>query len=214
MNITSSPVLFDYPNARANVFLMMRFRDTPQNREIHEAMKAPLAHYRLNLLRADEKSYAGELWANVRAYMDACQFGIAVFDQIEERDFNPNVSLELGYMLAEIKDVLLLKEKRLPSLPSDLLGRLYRSFDSYDITTTIEPEIRQWLRDVGVAKSAGERFIMFVSHGGTCRCAMAKVALQQALRGRSLPYRLRVESVAYKFGRYERGEQGRTARCL
>ena len=37
-------------------------------------------------------------------------------------------------------------------------------------------QIRQWLQDIGVAKCSGERLVIFVSRGGTCRCAMAKVA--------------------------------------
>ncbi len=148
----ASPVLFDFPNSRANVFLMMRFQDTDQNREIHKAIKTELAHYGLNLLRADEKNYAEWLWDNVRAYMDACAFGIAVFEQIDEQNFNPNVSLELGYMLANDKPVLLLKQEHLPNMPSDVVGRLYRSFDAFRITTTTQPQVRQWLQDIGVAK--------------------------------------------------------------
>src|SRR5689334_24260216 len=96
----ASPVLFDHPNSRANVFLMMRFRESAQYRELHEVLRAELDHYGLHLLRADDKSYADWLWASVEAYMAACDFGIAVFEQIDDRDFNPNVSLELGYMLA------------------------------------------------------------------------------------------------------------------
>ncbi len=208
MNMTTSPVLFDYPNPRINVFLIMRFRDTPQNREIHTAIREPLARYGMNLLRADAKRYSHELWANVRAYMDGSQFGIAVFEQIDKRDFNPNVSLEVGYMLAQTKPVLLLKEQHLRGLPSDLVGSLYRTFDSNSITATIDPQIRHWLQDVGVAKSPAERLVMFVSNGGTCRCAMAKVALQQVLRDRELPYRLRVESIAHKFGGTNEASEG------
>jgi protein-tyrosine-phosphatase/nucleoside 2-deoxyribosyltransferase len=206
--LKASPVLFDFPNSRANVFLMMRFQDTEQNREIHEAIKTQLAYYGLNLLRADEKNYAEWLWDNVRAYMDACAFGIAVFEQIDEQSFNPNVSLELGYMLAQDKPVLLLKQEHLPSMPSDVVGRLYRPFDAFRITKTTQPQIRQWLQDIGVAKCSGERLVIFVSRGGTCRCAMAKVALNQALRGRHLPYRLRVESVARSFGGINEASKG------
>jgi protein-tyrosine-phosphatase len=204
----SSPVLFDFPNPGSNVFVMMRFRETKQHREIVTAVRDALAHYGLHGLRADDKTYSDSLWPNVKSYMDACDLGMAIFEQIEDDDFNPNVSLELGYMMAAKKPVLLLKEKHLKSLPADVVGHLYKPFDSYDISPTIRPRILEWLRDIGIAKSSTERLILFVSYGGTCRCAMAKVALEQALKGRHLPYRLRVVSVAHKFGGTNEASRG------
>lgn len=208
MALDGSPVLFDYPNPQTNVFIMMRFRNSPQQKELLQTVRETLAHYGINGLRADDKSYADSLWANVRSYMDACASGIAIFEQIDDDDFNPNVSLELGYMRAQAKPVLLLKEKRLKSLPTDVAGQLYRSFDSYDIHSSVPPSINEWLRDIGIAKSTAERLLLFVSYGGTCRCAMAKVALEQSLKGRHLPYRLRVMSVAHAFGGTNEASKG------
>lgn len=204
----SSPVLFDYPNPGSNVFIIMRFRDGKQHHDILTALRKGLDHYGLFGLRADDKAYSDSLWTNVKSYMDACEFGIAVFEQIEDQDFNPNVSLELGYMMAAKKPILLLKERHLKTLPADMLGHLYKPFDSYDVGPTIEPSIREWLRDVGVAKSPNERIVLFVSYGGTCRCAMAKVALEQLLKDRHLPYRLRPVSVAHKFGGSNEASRG------
>ena len=204
----SSPVLFDYPNSGTNVFLMMRFRDTKQHREIVTALREALGFYGLHGLRADDKTYSDSLWPNVKSYMDACDFGVTVFEQIEDDNFNPNVSLELGYMMAAKKRVLLLKEKHLKALPADVVGHLYKPFDSYDIPVTIKQRVGEWLRDVGIAKSPTERVVLFVSYGGTSRCAMAKVALDQSLKGRHLPYRLRVVSVAHKFGGTNEASRG------
>src|SRR5262249_8048062 len=125
-----------------------------------------------------------------------------------DKDFNPNVSLELGYMMALKKPILLLKEKHLNTLPSDVVGNLYKSFDSRDVSDSIRASVLEWLRDIGVANSPSDRVVLFVSHGGTCRCAMAKVALDQVLRGRQLPYRLRVVSVAHKFGGAKQASRG------
>lgn len=152
-------------------------------------------------MRADDKSYAKSLWANVKSYMDVCNLGIAVFEQITDDNFNPNISIELGYMISQNKDVLLLKDQRLQALPTDIVGQLYKPFDSYNIETTVALSIKQWLRDIGVAKSPAERMLLFVSYGGTCRCAMAKVVLEQILGKRTLPYRLRIISVALCFWR-------------
>jgi protein-tyrosine-phosphatase/nucleoside 2-deoxyribosyltransferase len=196
----SNPILEKYPNPRANAFLMMRFADTDQHKEILSALVSSLSNYGIHPLRADMHSYATELWANVRAYMDACGLGVAVFEQIDEQDFNPNISIELGYMIGREKKVLLLKEKTLASLPTDITGHLYKEFDSSKIGETVQKSVLEWLRDTGIAKSAGERSVLFVSHGGTCRCAMAKVVLRQALAGRRLPFPLRIESVAHSYG--------------
>lgn len=204
----SSPVLFDYPNAASNAFIMMRFRQTKQHQAILDELRKTLKYYGLNGLRADDKSYSDTLWSNVKSYMDACDWGIAVLDQIEDDDFNPNVSLELGYMMALKKPVLLLKENRLKVLPSDIVGNLYKTFDPYDIPNTIRSAVLEWLRDIGIAKSSAERILVFVSEGGTCRCAIAKVALEQSLLKRQLPYKLRVVSMAHKFGGTNEASQG------
>lgn len=208
MTQTPSPVLFDYPNSKMNALLMMRFQETPQNNEITDAITAGLTQYGVNALRADDKSYASSLWSNVKAYMDACELGIAVFERIDDDDFNPNVSLELGYMTALNRRILILKEKRLRTLPSDIIGQLYTSFDSYDITNTVQSALGEWLKNIGIAKSPAEKIVLFVSVGGTCRCAMAKVATQRALEGRYLPFRLRVESIAHTFGSANEASHG------
>jgi protein-tyrosine-phosphatase len=194
---SANPVLSDYPNARSNVFLMTRFRDTAQQQEIGQTIRVLLEEYGLKLIRADAKSSHQELWSNVRLCIDASVYGIAVFEQIDERDINPNVSLELGYMLGEGKRCLLLKEQRVPSLPSDLLGHVYRPFDSYDIGASITEALRGWLQDLGIAKRPNERLLLYVSHGGTCRCAMAKAITRSLIRARADAADVRVESVAY-----------------
>lgn len=197
MTLDNNPVLTDFPNPRSNIFLMMRFRKTKQHKEINDAILSVLAKYSLNLIRADSKQYQDELWANVESCIDASLYGIAVFEQIDERDINPNVSLELGYMLGQRKKCLLLKEKRVPALQTDLVGHLYHEFDSYNIEETVKTEIQDWLRSLGIAKRSDERMIAYVSLGGTCRCAMAKAITQKLIQGFQLNYKLRVESVAH-----------------
>jgi protein-tyrosine-phosphatase len=197
----SNPVLADYPKAAFNAFLMMRFEDTLVNRDVVAEVRASLSRYAISVLRADQQSYADSLWENVRLYMDACDLGIAVFDQTASRDFNPNVSLELGYMMASGKKrLLLLKDRHLPRLPSDLVGHLCKEFDPTDVAPTVRLATLSWLRDVGIAKSTAQKLVLFVSHGGTCRCAMSKIIARRAFAGRSLPFSLRFESMAAKYG--------------
>lgn len=167
----------DHPLYHRNVFVMMRFDETPQHKDILAALRDSLKYYGFNAIRADDRSYVGSLWENVRLYMEGCEYGIAVFDQIYERDFNPNVSLELGYMIGQDKKCLVLKEKQILTLRADLSGRLYREFSSYDIENTIREQIRQWMRDLHILPDEDEKLLVFVSTAGIDRCAMAKAIL-------------------------------------
>jgi hypothetical protein len=137
--------LEDHPEPSRNVFIMMRFSESDQMKQIHQAIAAGLQEHGLNALRADDRDYTGDLWSNIEVYLTGCQYGIAVFEDIEKRDFNPNVSLELGYFMGRNKRTLLLKEKRLPSMPSDVVHRLYKEFDGYDIENSVKREVGHWI---------------------------------------------------------------------
>ena len=90
-----------------------------------------------------------ELFQNVKVYLHSCDFGIAIYERILSDDFNPNVSLEVGYLLGMNKNVLLLKDKTLATLNSDLTGRLYKEFDTNNIEESIETSLEKWLKDKG-----------------------------------------------------------------
>lgn len=146
--------LADHPDPECSVFLMMRFRPGPQYQEIHMAIRDELAHYGLKVLRADDKDYTGDLWENVALHMLGCRYGIAVFEEIDQREFNPNVALELGFMMALNKRCLLLKDQRMPRMPTDIVGKLYREFDTYKISDTIKASIRRWATDLGLTATS------------------------------------------------------------
>jgi nucleoside 2-deoxyribosyltransferase len=86
--------------------------------------------------------------------MHGCAYGIAVFDRVDGEAFNPNVALEVGYMLAMGKKVCLLKDKSIPKLHADLVGLVYREFDTYDPDTSIPDQIVGWLRDRDIIRTA------------------------------------------------------------
>ena len=143
----------DHPQFDSNVFIAMRFRADKQFIEIHASIKSRLAQYGLKGLRSDDKIYLpdGDLWSNICVYMMGCKLGVCVFEEIDEREFNPNVPLEYGFLRAINRQVLLLKDRRMPKLPSDMTGKLYRHFDTYDITESIHEQISQWAeRDLGL----------------------------------------------------------------
>jgi hypothetical protein len=89
--------------------------------------------------------------------MHGCGFGIAIFDRIEEEEFSPNVSLEVGYMMALGKDVCLLKDKTLETLHADLLGKLYKPFDPQNAEGTIPNQLSKWLSDKGLGQPIKRR---------------------------------------------------------
>ena len=175
---------------------MIRFRASKEYEVIASVLSEILDQYSLTLVRADYKQQHDELWSYVRHWMDTSQYGIAVFEHIAEPTLGPNVSLELGYMLAKGKRCLLLKEKSVPSLQADLVGHICREFDRDQISKSLTIEVRNWLRDLGIAKRKDEKVLAFASYGGTCRDPMAKAIALKLIKERPPDYRLRVEAGA------------------
>src|SRR5215471_2459145 len=126
-----------------NVFIMMRYRSTEHFEEIESAVRQTLAKFGLMARLAKDSALSDDLWENVEYYMRYCRFGIAVFEEIDEREFNPNISLELGYMYALKRRCLLLKDRRMPRLPTDTCGKIYRDFDIYKLSESLAEAISE-----------------------------------------------------------------------
>lgn len=142
--------LKDHPNTKKTAFIMMRFEKSEVHKRILKAIKKKLQEYNIVGLRADEKQYHDELFSNVKTYLYGSGFGIAVYEQLENNSFNPNVSLEVGYMFGLNKDVCILKDNSLSKMHSDLIGRLYKSVDIKKIDESIDSEIGKWIEDKGL----------------------------------------------------------------
>lgn len=138
----SGESMYDY-----NVFVMMRYRDEDYYETIWYSIRSSLGKNGLNAHLAKAKAVKESLWDNVKHYMDSCRYGIAVFEDIDVREYNPNISIELGYMLGQKKRCLLLKEERMPELPLDICGHIYRTFDKSNIESSIESQIDRWIKD-------------------------------------------------------------------
>jgi hypothetical protein len=140
-----------------NVFIMMRYRPSVHFKNIEDALKQSLAKYGLITRLAKDGAFSDDLWENVQLYMKFSRFGIAIFEEIDEREFNPNISLELGYMYALGRRCLLLKDKRMPRLPTDTCGKIYKDFDTYDLPSSIERQISDWCeQDLGLSVIGAE----------------------------------------------------------
>jgi len=62
-------------------------------------------------------------------------------------EFNPNVALEYGYMLAKDKKVILFKEKSFMNIRADILGKMWKEFEFND-SNSIEKAIQSWMVDL------------------------------------------------------------------
>ena len=104
--------------------------------------------YRLHLVVADEHRIVdGDLNGNVLACLLASQYGIAVFSRPEAKQtINPNVSYELGMMHRDDKVCLILKDRQLKSLPTDLIGHLYEDYSPRD-SQSIVSHVETWIQE-------------------------------------------------------------------
>lgn len=139
-----------YPDPKKLGFLVMRFAAAKPFSNIVEVIKKSGEEHGLTILRADSHDFHGDLWGNVRTYLHGCGFGIAVYERIETNEPNANVGLEVGYLMAMNKPVLLLKDKTVPALQADLAGKLYKNFDPHDPAGTIPEQMTKWLVDNGI----------------------------------------------------------------
>jgi len=140
----------DYPDADKVAFLMMRFSQTLAHAAIAKGAVDALVDAGITVLRADSKDYHDDLYYNVLTYLFGCGFGIAVFERLEGDEFNPNVSLEVGYMFALRKPVCLLKDRTLKMLQTDLVGKLYKEFDTQKPRESVKRAVSDWAQGRGI----------------------------------------------------------------
>ena len=147
----------DHPDPATVAFVMMRFDADAPFQRIVEAIRGGLAPFGITALRADDKEYHDDLFLNVLTYVYGCGVGVAVFERITSENTNPNIALELGYMFALRKPVCLLKDQTLPALQSDLVGKLYRPFDTFDPAATVPRALTSFLEQRGFPRSASRQ---------------------------------------------------------
>jgi hypothetical protein len=133
---------------------MSPFRNNARYREAIHSIREALEEVGLRGWLASDRKLEPQLWDNVQVFLIGCRAGIAVFthDAIEDKQraskqavFNPNVSIEVGYMLSRKKPVLLLKDKNLAGLPSDIVGSLYDDFDLESPVDSIRHAVHRWV---------------------------------------------------------------------
>jgi hypothetical protein len=136
----------------SNVFGMTRFPDEqdesnpdPVATALQAARTACKAHG-LEFHLASDRMIVDDLWANVAAHMWACRYGIAFFEDRTKRGINYNLTIEVGGMLVAGRRLALLKDTSIERLPTDLVGKIYKSLD-FDDLDAMASAIHLWLKD-------------------------------------------------------------------
>jgi len=132
-----------------NVFVIMRYAPKAPFVEIEKTIKETLQRYGLKAVLAKDVAFHQQLWNHVRFCMEFSRYAIVVFESILNPDFNPNVTLELGYMLAKGRPCLILKEKAMPKLHTDIIGHLYVPFNAHKVKETVRTAVENWLEGLG-----------------------------------------------------------------
>jgi hypothetical protein len=140
---------FQADHVRPVILLLMRFDATSTMQRLREGVLRAGDRYGYDVVRADDRDYTGELWTNVDLCVRNAQLVVAVLEDIERRDCDANVMVELGYALGLSRTCLLLKERRLPHLPAVLGHRITQTFDAHDLPSSVERAVASWLRHLG-----------------------------------------------------------------
>jgi putative methionine-R-sulfoxide reductase with GAF domain len=125
-----------------NVFLMIRFIKQDKYRLLRIKIEGILKKHGLNMLVADEHAYDEHLNVNLEAYMNACNYCIAILDG---KSMNPNIAFELGFMRRAGAGCLLLKDIRLKELNADFLQKIWKEVDIENVDS-ISPIIETWIK--------------------------------------------------------------------
>lgn len=154
----------DYPYDKS-VFVMMKFPDkatlNPQQCELLEDIWQELGRvlsvYGLTPRRADKNSYHDQMWENMCVYMLGCRYGIAILEDFAAAELNPNVALEYGFMKANNKNVVLLRDINFKHDRADIIGKIAKSFEIKDgklDKAKFTQAIQQWCVDEKIPQIA------------------------------------------------------------
>jgi hypothetical protein len=123
--------LLDRSPFENNVLCMTRFpregREDDPNQAVIDTARATLESHGLRLHLASERIVDEDLLGNVAAYIWACQYGLALFEDRVSEGLNYNLVIEVGAMIMAGRRLCLLRdEETVERMPTDLVGRIYR----------------------------------------------------------------------------------------
>ncbi|OBH34275.1 hypothetical protein A5692_13300 [Mycobacterium sp. E342] len=130
-----------------NVFGMTRFPDDSGGDPVDAALSAArteVERHGLNFHLASDRAMSDDLWTNVAAHMWASRYGVAFFEDRRGRGLNYNLTIEVGSMIMTGRRCLLLKDNSIKSMPTDLVGMIYKPVD-LDETDTVTNAVNDWV---------------------------------------------------------------------
>lgn len=149
--------LLDCYPFETNVLCMTRFPregkpDDPIGGVIDTVDKALAAHG-LKLHKANDAIVEDTLWANVAAYMWGCQYGFALFEDRVGEGLNYNLVIEVGAMLMAGRQTALLRDvPTVETMPTDLVGHIYKAVDFADLKTVSDASHLWAADDLGLGR--------------------------------------------------------------
>ena len=143
-----SRFLEEYPFEQ-NIFCMTRFPSEESSdpiRDVVKTLREVVANHGLVLHLASDRQIDDDLFGNVAAHMWACQYGIGIFEDRADRGLNHNLMIEIGAMLVTGRRCALIKDKTIPSFPTDLVGHIYKPADLANLDEIAEVT-HKWLAE-------------------------------------------------------------------
>jgi hypothetical protein len=132
-----------------NVFGMTRFPDSTGTDPVESALtesRTVLEASGFFFHLASDRAMSDDLWTNVAAHMWASKYGLAIFEDRRGRGLNYNLVIEVGGMIATGRRCLLLKDTSISTMPTDLVGRIYKSVD-LDDPATVKAAVSDWVNN-------------------------------------------------------------------
>ncbi|MBW1298121.1 hypothetical protein [Aquimarina litoralis] len=143
--------VFEQKFGRGKVgFLIRKFEERSDRNQLVESVKECFEEKGLKIVDALEYTFNIQLWDNIKIYMEHCHFGVVIVDDLTpktDNSFNPNTFLEIGYLLALGKPILILLQNKLEhKLPTNVKAFLYKTFDTQDIyNKNIKNIVFEWI---------------------------------------------------------------------
>ena len=131
-----------------NIFIMVRY--TEKSKNLIQAVCKTIESFgdgekKFFPVVANEHQLVDSL-NNPIACLLCCRYGIAIFDSAPDKaEINPNVAYEVGFMHLLQRRCLLLKEKKLKSLHTDILHKLYQP---YGHKNDARKKVQTWLKEL------------------------------------------------------------------
>lgn len=131
-------------------FLIRKFENRPDRNQLVELVKESFLEKGLKIVDALEHTFHMQLWENIKAYMEHCSFGVVIIDDLTpktDNNFNPNTFLEIGYLLALGKPILILLQNSLEQkIPTNIKAFIYTTFDTQDVyNENIKNIVFEWI---------------------------------------------------------------------